>query len=168
MFQVGQLTLLWVDADPYTVFTFTLATSTDASNQTTQIDDLNNYYIALGFSTDQKMGGDDVVSCMMLNGQGTVTRMYNSGRQAPQLFDSSDPSLGIMNASISNANGIFTCSFIRQKSNGNYSNYYNLSNPFYLLVAQGNMASGLRTADLQANSPSKLIHLNLVCSKFKP
>jgi hypothetical protein len=146
-FQIGGLTLTWKDQDSYTVFSY--------SHRSTL--DLNNYYIAFAFSTDQKMGGDNVVSCMVTNGRGSVAHMYNAGKSAPQLLDSADPSVGLVNASISNANGLLTCSLMRLKANSNYINYYNLNNAFYLLVAHGSMVSGVRSASagLKADSTSK-------------
>ena len=90
-------------------------------------------------------GDDNVVSCMVSNGVGSVAQMYTYGKSTPVLLDGANPGLGLARARLSYANGVETCTFTRLMSSGSavVPGYYDIqANAFYLLVALGYMAGG--------------------------
>lgn len=84
-------------------------------------------------------GSDDVALCKITSaGIGSVEHYYNFGK-SPRLLDSSNPSIGFSNTSVTYIDGIFTCSFTRVKTISNVANYFNLNSQYYLLTARGNL-----------------------------
>ncbi|XP_060069909.1 putative ferric-chelate reductase 1 homolog [Ylistrum balloti] len=92
-------------------------------------------YVAIGFSDDEKMGGDSVVGC--INSGGTV-QVYNAFNAAGAKFNQpiTNNKLGLSAESGSVASGVFTCSFTR-KTVSTDSQIYNLNNDYYILLAKG-------------------------------
>ena len=104
---------------------------------------MSNYYISFAFSNDTLMGGDNVVCCKVYEGEGSVQQMYNLGRSRPILIDEANPKIGISNDAISFEDGFLNCAFDRLKSMPNVTKYYDLKNDYYLLLAKGNVVSGI-------------------------
>lgn len=148
-----------------------------------QIDtSVESQYIAVGFSRDQKMvkftkinhlyikvntvvnifnlkkkkNDDSVVFCKRYsNGDYAVETYYNAVRSTSQV-DADQPSLGLSQSSASTSATHFTCSFRRQKRIVEFEGrYFDLNNPFYLLVAHGNV-----NANGWFNFNSKNLHEN--------
>lgn len=86
-----------------------------------------------------KKGNDDVIVCKIVNNVGTVEHMYNpSGVHFPPLYiDTSNPFLGISNANLAYDGSTLTCAFRRDKSTYNFSQYYDLNKPYFILIASG-------------------------------
>ena len=106
------------------------------------------------------MGNDNVLSCIVSNSIRIVAQMYNSGRSAPSYLNSSMPSDGISDQSISYENGDLTCSFLRQNENPSVTNYFSSSaTTYYLLLARGSVSSG--SMQIHSYSSSSLSKVNL-------
>jgi len=100
-------------------------------------------YIAFGFSTDQRMGNDDVTVCQLNpNGSVNLYHYYNDGKYYPSLISSTDPAIGYSNITTNVINGIPSCSFTRAKTlpNSN-SQYFDINNQYYILTASGSVSS---------------------------
>lgn len=76
-------------------------------------------------------------------GEYKVETYYNTFFSTSQV-DAAQPSVGLSQISASLSGSFFSCSFRRlKKIDALESEYFNLNNPFYLLVAHGNIgASG--------------------------
>ncbi len=79
--------------------------------------------------------------CLYTTTNPTIKHYYNNNKNAPGLLNS-NPTVGYSNIAVSYANGMLTCSFNRQKSISNVPNYFDLSNNYYLLMANGQTNGG--------------------------
>ena len=77
--------------------------------------------------------------CQINGATNLVQQWYNTGGYVtPSLLSSSNPSIGLSNASILTSNGVLNCLVTRQKSAKDTNNYFDISNKSYnLLVAYG-------------------------------
>ena len=83
-------------------------------------------------------GNDNVVAYIYYGNKGSVVQMYNAGKKTPHLLAQNQPSIGLVNSTLSFVNKILMCTFSRLNSNPNVTNYFNLNNrSYYLLVAAG-------------------------------
>ncbi|CAG5118787.1 unnamed protein product [Candidula unifasciata] len=96
-------------------------------------------WIALGLSRDTIMGDDSVLECVAEDGQVHVRTSYNNG-QANEY--PGDKSAAISDAKGSVIDGVLACSFIRKSSYPEEKRVFDLSLPYYLMVATGTAVSG--------------------------
>ncbi|XP_033738944.1 putative ferric-chelate reductase 1 homolog [Pecten maximus] len=108
----------------------------DAIEFTLKAEVTTETYMAIGFSEDNKMGGDSVIGCSV-NTAGTV-QVYNTFNAAGAKFNQpiTNNKLGISAESGSVSNGLFSCSFTR-KTVSTDNQIYNLNNNYYILMAKG-------------------------------
>lgn len=83
----------------------------------------------------------------------------NPFHAVPVLLDNNNPSVGLTNTNSASSNGWLSCTFTRKKSNSNYTNYFDLSNQFYILAATGTYTSSRITTGFTGT-------LNLHTSKY--
>lgn len=144
-FQAPGYLVTWTDTPDYTDFVFAATSITASSGRRRRRRDItvsgvSNMYLALGLSGDRKMGDDDVIACIIAGNNGSVEHYYNYGKSPSRLNDT-NPSIGITNANIVYNGTALVCSFRRSKSTFGLSNYFNLNNNYYLLIAQGPVQS---------------------------
>ena len=83
------------------------------------------------------MGDDTVVMCKYnSNGNSLIQHYYNVGKKS-EVLANSNPTVGISQPSVSLQDGFLSCSFKRQKKNSISSRYFDLNNPYYLMLARG-------------------------------
>ena len=85
-------------------------------------------------------GNDEVILCAIP--YNLVQHYVNQVHVTPILMNPSNPSIGISNSTVSSKNGWLICSFTRMIFMPNQQNYFDLSNPYYLLASFGTIASG--------------------------
>ena len=75
---------------------------------------------------------------MLTNGN-IIEHGYTTGYAAPTLFSAPAPAIGLINTAVSVSEGVLTCSFDRLKNMSSVlgSNFYDLTQPWYILDAQG-------------------------------
>lgn len=71
----------------------------------------------------------------------SIQRYFNEGKFTPSYLDSRIPELGISDPKIFIKNDFIICSFTREKSNPNFSNYFDLKDKFHILSAFGQIGS---------------------------
>jgi hypothetical protein len=87
-----------------------------------------------------------------------VKRYFNEGKSPKiQIYS------GLSNVLIKNENGILNCKFNRTKTINSISNFYNLNNPYYVLLATGDFDGG-KLKEMQYNI---IIIKILIFFKFK-
>ncbi|CAF0806427.1 unnamed protein product [Brachionus calyciflorus] len=97
----------------------------------------SDFYFAVGFSTDEYMGNDNVVIAFRKqSGYSTIGSFFNYEGYSSEIFDKNDIRIGLSEISFVNEDNYFYCSFNRKKSM-NVDNYFNLDNKYYLLIAKG-------------------------------
>lgn len=80
--------------------------------------------------------------CKNYNNILSVEHFYNSPiKGSPSLMDRANPSLGFSNIKASMSNNQLICSFRRAKS-VNFTNYFDVSQQFHILIASGSILSG--------------------------
>ncbi|XP_052088311.1 putative ferric-chelate reductase 1 homolog [Mytilus californianus] len=106
----------------------------------TKLQDTNNKWIAIAFSSDIKMGGDEVVACFNVGGSTDVQRSYNDGKINTQV---TNPSAGLSNTVVTVQDGMFKCSFrknkrlSRRKRQTTSSLFVDLDNDYNLMFGTG-------------------------------
>jgi len=100
-------------------------------------------YTAIGFSDDRQMGNDSVAMCRTSIYPPTmaVETYYNDNNYNSDVLSPIIRTIGILNYTVSISNSFLLCNFTRVKSIANYANYFNISNPYYILVAYGDTNS---------------------------
>lgn len=73
----GSIDVKWFDVGQNTNFVVTLKTSSSTNGRQSTVNGYTSGYVAIGFSNDQLMGDDDVVSCIVNNGVGSVCRFFS-------------------------------------------------------------------------------------------
>ncbi|XP_075253638.1 ferric-chelate reductase 1-like [Convolutriloba macropyga] len=101
-------------------------------------------YVGLGLSDDESMGNDDVVSCLLRNGEVAVEVSYNSEKYQNVLDDKQEQSPTVFNVTTEyNADdGMMSCAFSRplEFTTNIGGKQYNFANHlYYLLIAAGNL-----------------------------
>lgn len=131
----------WVDTPIYTDFVF-VGTSMSA---TTSI------WMGMGLSKDQSMGDDDVVVCKLSSTATNVERYYTTGTTRPGYMNPSNPTLGLSNSNVVYNGSALVCSFRRDKATGGVSQYFDINNDYFILVARGatNAGKGFRLKEPQ-------------------
>ena len=80
---------------------------------------------------------DDVVACKSTN---DVLHLRNINRgDFPVIMNTQSPSIGLTNTVVSMNNTWLICSFTRQISIPTQQFYYDLSNPYYVFAAYGQL-----------------------------
>ncbi|XP_076071252.1 putative ferric-chelate reductase 1 [Mytilus galloprovincialis] len=111
----------------------------------TKLQDTNNKWIAIGFSSDLKMGDDEVVSCILFGNNTSVLRSFNDGKGNVPV---ANPAEGLSNYIVKVQDGIFRCSFrknkrlTRQKRQTSRSLFVDLDNDFNVMFGTGPASSG--------------------------
>lgn len=121
----GQFTLSWTVKTNTVDFVYTMS----------NVEYKTNFYAAFAFSKDNYMGDDDVNVCIYSEKVKDVHHYCNDGKVS-SLMVQSMPRYGIENASVSFANKVFTCKFSRKIKMVN-EKYFDLSKPYYILLAHG-------------------------------
>ena len=103
---------------------------------------LKNIFMLIVYLKTFNQTDDDVNMCLYNSANGTVKHYYNKDKNAPGLLLGSNPTIGYSNIVVSYNNGLLTCSFDRVKSISNVQNYFDLSNNYYLLLANGKTNGG--------------------------
>ena len=85
----------------------------------------------------------------------TIERYYNNDKSPVK---SSNPSAGISNSIVKYENGVLKCSFTRDKSLANVDQFYNLTRPTYILVAQGQLSGGNCICKIPKTRSLKLVY----------
>ena len=73
-----------------------------------------------------------------------IERYINNGKSTSK---QNDVSIGLSNSVVKNMNGILNCQFKRIKYSPT-TNYFNLFNPCYVLLAKGSLSGGIRINDM--------------------
>jgi hypothetical protein len=129
IFTSGPYTLKWSNLDQQTQFSYSVQ-----AGSFFKANDLNDYYVAFGFSTDTEMGDDNVVCCTFSNSNNNIEHLYNRDKSRPDQLVSSNAAIGITEAKISSENGILQCSFKREKFIQGVENYFDLTKSSYHLL----------------------------------
>ena len=80
--------------------------------------------------------------CKIVNGQTSIEHHYNNNNRQSPLMSQSNPAIGFSNMVSSFQNNVLTCSFTREKSMPNVTNYFDVgSQKYYILTADGNTDS---------------------------
>ena len=74
--------------------------------------------------------------CGVSANQMSVKRYFNEGKSPQMQLQST---IGLSNLQITNENGILKCIFNRTKTISSIRNYYSLNNPYYVLLARGDL-----------------------------
>jgi hypothetical protein len=98
---------------------------------------ISNTWLGISFNTQKQMSGGRAIICK--NGDKKVEHNRNEGYSS-SLLDSTNPSIGITDASITNVGRVITCNFTRANSNSNV-NYYNIDVSPYIQVAYGSLTN---------------------------
>jgi hypothetical protein len=108
-----------------------------AANLTT-----DSFWMAAGFNTEPKMKNSNIAICQST---GSVGHYYNLNYAIPQLISLGSPSFALRNTSVSVADSIAMCSYIRKNMNPAAvdQHYYQLEENSlpYLVVARGELIS---------------------------
>jgi hypothetical protein len=85
---------------------------------------------------------DDDVAVCQVNSDGTVSlyHYYNIESNSVYLSDS-NLTIGFSNIATSITNGVAQCSFTRLNYINNITRYYDISKPYYILTASGQLNS---------------------------
>lgn len=102
-----------------------------------------NVYLAIGFSKDRRMGEDSVVGCIPQGA--TVHSYYNEGTETDEL---STPTLGLSTTSVSQTNGVITCTFTRALTAAD-DKYFDLNNDYILMLVVGEAEADGGTYELE-------------------
>ena len=99
----------------------------------------SNFYLAIGFSYNRKMGEDCVVMCKYnQDGRSSVEHYYNPRKEKiSEVLNPNNRSIGLSLSTIKMDDNFLTCSFTRLKSIKNVREYYDLNNLYYLLLVKG-------------------------------
>ncbi|XP_053396447.1 putative ferric-chelate reductase 1 [Mercenaria mercenaria] len=114
----------------YLVTWQTAGTSTTFTLQAEETD--TNVYLAVGFSKDYRMGEDSVVGCIVPGT--TVKNYYNEGTDTDEL---ATPLLGLSGTSVTQTNGVITCTFTRTLNEASDDKYFDLNNDYILMLVVG-------------------------------
>ncbi|KAK3098085.1 hypothetical protein FSP39_015973 [Pinctada imbricata] len=106
--------------------------------ETTVVRTVGDIYQAIGFSDDDKMGGDSVIMCKYASGVSSVEVGSNTGKVYQPL---SDRTKSLSQISISTNGTIFRCSFNRD-INSTDPEIFSLERSWNLLYARGIVAGG--------------------------
>ncbi|CAF1037294.1 unnamed protein product [Brachionus calyciflorus] len=100
---------------------------------------VSNFYYAIGFSYDRKMGDDCVVMCKYAStSSSTIEHYFNPHKEkTSEVLDSKNRSIGLSNLNITLSNDFLVCAFKRQKTAQDNPKYYDLNKMYYLLIAKG-------------------------------
>ena len=71
-----------------------------------------------------------------------VEHYFNIIEAPPVVLDPLNPTVGLTNTSIIANNGFLTCKFTREKKVAKVINYFDLTNNFYVLGANGAIENG--------------------------
>jgi hypothetical protein len=83
-----------------------------------------------------------VLSCVQIGNKGRVWQMYNPAPMTPNLLDNNQPSIGLSDIQVSWINGVFECSFLRQREFSSVNHYFPMNQAYYLLIAKGAVSGG--------------------------
>jgi hypothetical protein len=90
----------------------------------------------------QLKGDDCVLVCSFSKLGNNVWHMYNNGYGSPTYLHKTNPSIGISDALLTIYDGAVNCTFKRIMSMNNLTNYFDITNSYYLLFAKGPTKNG--------------------------
>ncbi|XP_052807859.1 putative ferric-chelate reductase 1 homolog [Mya arenaria] len=95
-----------------------------------------NMYLALGFSSDLRMGDDSVVACFPPSGSNaaSVQSWFNEGDDSDPLSPSST---GLSGTAVTQSNGVISCDFTRDVSVSGNSQFFDLNTQYRLMLVLG-------------------------------
>ncbi|XP_025111276.1 putative ferric-chelate reductase 1 [Pomacea canaliculata] len=108
------------------------------------------YWIAVGFSRDQKMGDDSVTECIMRDSRVEVYQSFNDGDNNNYL-DNKRAGLSEVKGNVED--GVLYCSFLRAKTYPHDPRVFDLNEDYYLFVATGEAFSGNKLPHAHDVSP---------------
>ncbi|KAK3591241.1 hypothetical protein CHS0354_010609 [Potamilus streckersoni] len=108
-------------------------------------------WIAIGFSSDTKMGDDSVVDCIGNGGVVQIKQSYNTPNYDNRPIQS--PTLGLTNTRSEYKDGIIRCSFSRQKRVPGDTQIFDLEQDWYIMYGEGPSRLGF-VKDMHAKIPS--------------
>ena len=73
------------------------------------------------------------------NGIAKLYHYYNKEKDTPSYLSDKDPIIGFSNVYVSFKDGVLKCSFTRMKKLASVSNYFDLSNLYFILTASGKL-----------------------------
>jgi len=133
-FDTNHFSLKWTNSNESTDFVL-------KTNMISGTSALTGYY-SFGFSTDRRMGNDDVTICKFSSlGLSTIEHYWNPGRTTPVYLDNSKPTLGYSKALVQFENRVITCTFTRQNLVENNKQHFDLKNSYYIVWAIGELNS---------------------------
>ncbi|XP_060600501.1 ferric-chelate reductase 1-like isoform X4 [Ruditapes philippinarum] len=95
----------------------------------------NDAWVAVGFSSDTRMGDDSVTECVYSNGFIQGFSSYNTGYSNPRRLN--PPKVGLINVDGYYNDGVLFCSFIRQKSLPQIQGFFDLEQDWHIMFAHG-------------------------------
>ncbi|WAR07048.1 FRRS1-like protein, partial [Mya arenaria] len=111
-----------------------------AFNIKMMLDDMSDVWMAVGLSKTGKMDKTTVAACLTQGGQSfSLSSSYNNGHANVPF---SNPTMGLSGMDASVSGKVFSCSFTRLRAM-NETNFWNISDPMYILVGTGPVANGL-------------------------
>ncbi|KAG1668403.1 putative ferric-chelate reductase 1 [Nymphon striatum] len=103
----------------------------------------DNGYVAVGLSSDDKMGDDSVTTCMLKNNVVEVKQAWNVDKPGKTSNILSSPEVGISQTSGTYQDGTILCQFIRGIKTSIEGNTFDLnSTEYFLLLAVGPVGNG--------------------------
>ncbi|CAF0910187.1 unnamed protein product [Brachionus calyciflorus] len=98
----------------------------------------SNFYLAVGFSDDKKMGNDSVVMCFNKRiGRNDIQHFFNSDSYS-SVLKKDDPDIGLSEKKILQEDNFLSCSFRRKKFAESENKYFDLRKKAFLIMAKGN------------------------------
>lgn len=91
-------------------------------------------WVAVGFSSDLHMGDDSVTECVSSNG---LIKAFNSHNPDAYNMRLTDPPLGLSNVAGYYSNGVFACTFTREKNVPQDPKIFDLEKDWHLMYANG-------------------------------
>ncbi|XP_045158958.1 putative ferric-chelate reductase 1 [Mercenaria mercenaria] len=91
-------------------------------------------WVAVGFSSDTRMGDDSVTECVYSNGFIQAFSSYNTGYSNPRRLN--PPKIGLTNVEGYYLDGVLSCTFVRQKSLP-VQGFFDLEQDWHIMFAHG-------------------------------
>ncbi|RUS83091.1 hypothetical protein EGW08_009123 [Elysia chlorotica] len=98
-----------------------------------------DFYVAMGFSTSDKMDTASVLACTYISGVVDVFGSFNPGYYNVPL---ADPKEGLSDITGTMSSGVVKCTFTRVKASSSNSQIFDLRQAWHLIVALGAASTG--------------------------
>jgi len=90
-----------------------------------------NKYLAIGFSSDRRMGDDSVVGCIPAGT--SMKSYYNEGTETEELTNSAT---GLSSITVAQSGGVISCTFTRAFTDSD-PNFFDLNNDYWIQLVLG-------------------------------